>query len=215
MDLSNWDWIGRVALAAALSGLVGFERSAHHKAAGLRTHMLVGMGAALFALAGTDFASADTSRVAAGVVTGVGFLGAGAIFRHGFSVRGLTTAAGLWVVAAIGVVTGAGEPVPAAATAGLAVIILNGLTMLERFLRERADRKATRVLVSVQSPSDLGDVMNVLVGIDERARESQVRVDDRGAVEVSFLVEPAHLPTLVALGAVMDQITNIDQVSAG
>jgi len=103
----------RLLVAAALSGAIGVERELRERAAGLRTHMLVGVGAALFTLVsayawgdfvfdrsrGTAF---DPTRIAAQIVTGIGFLGAGAILRQGLSVRGLTTAAGLWVAAAIG-----------------------------------------------------------------------------------------------------------------
>ena len=95
--------LGRLVLAAMCSGLIGYERETARKAAGLRTHTLVGVGAAIFAIASmTSFDGPDESRIAAQIVTGVGFLGAGAIFRQGALVTGLTTAAGLWVAAAIG-----------------------------------------------------------------------------------------------------------------
>jgi len=109
----------RLLLILVLAGAVGAERELRDQEAGLRTHMLVGVGAALFVIAGNyawsalDFGNAtgivlDPSRVVAYVVTGVGFLGAGAILKSGASIRGLTTAASLWVVAAIGVTVGAG-----------------------------------------------------------------------------------------------------------
>ena len=110
----------RLLLVLVLAGAVGVERELRDQDAGLRTHMLVGVGAALFVMAGNyawselAFGSEsgivlDPSRVVAYVVTGVGFLGAGAILKGNGSVRGLTTAASLWVVAAVGVVVGAGE----------------------------------------------------------------------------------------------------------
>ena len=110
----------RLGLVAVLAGAIGVERELRDQDAGLRTHMLVGVGAALFVMAGnfawTELAFGndegvvlDPSRVVAYVVTGVGFLGAGAIIKNGGSVRGLTTAASLWVVAAIGVVVASGE----------------------------------------------------------------------------------------------------------
>ena len=118
-ELSWLEILLRVSLAAGLGGAIGIERELREREAGLRTHMLVSVGAALFTLvsafAWTDwqFSNAsgivfDPTRIAAQIVTGIGFLGAGAIIRQGLSVRGLTTAATLWVVAAIGMATGAG-----------------------------------------------------------------------------------------------------------
>ena len=106
--------IARIGAAAGLGGLIGLERELDEKAAGLRTHMLVAVGAALFTMVGAygfeDFSqrTIDPTRIAAQVVTGIGFLGAGIIFRQGFTVRGLTTAASLWLVAAVGMAAGAG-----------------------------------------------------------------------------------------------------------
>lgn len=109
----EWDMALRVVVAGLLGGLVGYDREAANKPAGIRTHMVVAAGAALFvgtgqlaAFAmrgdGTDVTGLDASRVLAGVVTGIGFLGAGTIIRKEGSVRGLTTAAGVWTVAGIG-----------------------------------------------------------------------------------------------------------------
>jgi putative Mg2+ transporter-C (MgtC) family protein len=118
----------RLLLAALLGGIVGYEREHKGKAAGLRTHMLVAMGAALFVLVpergGMDIA--DMSRVIQGVVAGVGFLGAGAIIkRHSEEqVQGLTTAAGIWMTAAIGVACGLGREAIARLATLLAIVIL-------------------------------------------------------------------------------------------
>jgi len=118
-DLSWAEVLLRVVLAGVLGGAVGAEREIREREAGLRTHLLVAVGAALFTLvsayAWSDFhfsqksgVTYDPTRIAAQIVTGIGFLGAGAIIRQGLSVRGLTTAASLWVVAAIGIAAGAG-----------------------------------------------------------------------------------------------------------
>jgi putative Mg2+ transporter-C (MgtC) family protein len=127
-----WEWPIRILLALALTGALGFEREARHKAAGLRTHMLVGMGATLFTLVSLDVPDADPARVAAGVVTGVGFLGAGVIFRQGTTVRGLTTAASLWVAAAIGLAVGTGRLIEATAATAVALLVLAVLRRLDR-----------------------------------------------------------------------------------
>ena len=106
-DVEWWDVLIRLLVAAALTGAIGLERELRDRAAGLRTHMLVGVGSALFTIvsaygwADFQFSTAegvvfDPTRIAAQIVTGIGFLGAGAIIRQGISVRGLTTAAGLW-----------------------------------------------------------------------------------------------------------------------
>jgi putative Mg2+ transporter-C (MgtC) family protein len=134
-DLSWAEVLLRVVLAGVLGGAIGAEREIREREAGLRTHMLVAVGASLFTLvsayAWTDFTFSqrngityDPTRIAAQIVTGSGFLGAGAIIRHGLSVRGLTTAASLWVVAAIGVAAGAGYYSAAVITTVLVLVSL-------------------------------------------------------------------------------------------
>jgi putative Mg2+ transporter-C (MgtC) family protein len=118
----------RLLLAALLGGLLGYERERHGKAAGVRTHMLVAMGAALFVLVPQQagMAVADLSRVMQGIVAGIGFLGAGAIIKHRSEedVQGLTTAAGVWMTAAIGVACGLGRESTAVLSALLALVVL-------------------------------------------------------------------------------------------
>jgi putative Mg2+ transporter-C (MgtC) family protein len=98
----------RLVIAAGCGALVGWNREMYEKAAGLRTHMLLALGACLFTIMGQRM-SDDTTRLLQGMVTGTGFLAAGVIFRQGASVQGLTTAAGLWVMAAVGLTIGLGE----------------------------------------------------------------------------------------------------------
>ena len=118
----------RLLLAALLGGVLGYERESHGKAAGIRTHMLVAMGAALFVLVPElgGMAVADMSRVIQGIVTGVGFLGAGAIIKRHTEedTQGLTTAAGIWMTAAIGVACGLGRETTALLSALLALAVL-------------------------------------------------------------------------------------------
>ena len=109
-DSNLWDMILKLVVSLALGGAVGLERETHGRPAGLRTHILVCVGSTLFALcsytvAGTRF---DPGRISAQIVTGIGFLGAGTIMRQGSVVRGLTTAASIWTVAAIGVAVAIG-----------------------------------------------------------------------------------------------------------
>jgi len=120
----------RLLLAALLGGVLGYERERHGKAAGIRTHMLVAMGSALFVLVPLlgGMRPDDISRVLQGVITGVGFLGAGAIVKHKDrseeDVQGLTTAAGIWMTAAIGVACGMGRESTAVISALLALVVL-------------------------------------------------------------------------------------------
>ena len=104
----EFETIFQLLLAVALGALIGFERELKHRPAGLRTHMLVSLGAAIFAIISISF-DIEPSRVAAGIVAGIGFLGAGSIIAHKGHIRGITSAATLWVVAAIGLSIGVGQ----------------------------------------------------------------------------------------------------------
>ena len=115
LDVGTAQECTRLLVATALAGVIGLERELDAQAAGFRTHVLVGLGAGLFTVVGTGLDGSDPTRIAAQVVTGVGFLGAGAILHSGVTVRGLTTAASLWVAAAAGVACGLGSLVPATA----------------------------------------------------------------------------------------------------
>lgn len=126
----------RVLCAAVLGGVIGWERESKGRAAGLKTHMLVSIGAALFVLApllaGVD--SSDITRVMQGIVQGIGFLGAGAILRgeRGNRVEGLTTAAGIWMTAAIGMAAGMGQEMVAVVVTVMALVVVGVLPKLEK-----------------------------------------------------------------------------------
>ncbi|WP_296531331.1 MgtC/SapB family protein [Rhodoferax sp.] len=126
----------RLLVAASLGGLLGYERKQHGKSAGVRTHMLVAMGAALFVLIPQqlDASPADLSRVLQGLIAGVGFLGAGSIILGNKEVetRGLTTAAGIWVTAAIGVAAGMGRESTAVLSTLIALFVLSAIPWLLR-----------------------------------------------------------------------------------
>ena len=147
--------LGRLALALALSAAIGLERELRQKSAGLRTYTLVGLGAALFSLAGaygfadvptTPGVPRDPSRVAAQVVTGIGFIGGGLIFVRRDSVRGLTTAAGVWLTAAVGLAAAAGQVLFAVATTAAYMLVAFGFPSLaSRLPRPRTARTTARV----------------------------------------------------------------------
>ncbi|MDO8662588.1 MAG: MgtC/SapB family protein [Candidatus Omnitrophota bacterium] len=136
--LTDSQIIVRLVLSVILSGLIGFERQLHKRNAGLRTHILVALGSCLIMLTSIyvfdiykDIAKADPARIAAGVITGIGFLGAGTIIRDREGVRGLTTAASLWVVAGIGLAAGCGFLNASVYATVLALIVLFFLRYFE------------------------------------------------------------------------------------
>ncbi|CAM3966637.1 MgtC/SapB family protein [Cohnella lubricantis] len=139
--IDNWHLMFRLLISVILGGLIGFERERKNHAAGLRTHTLVCMGSCLIMILSiygfTDFigqpnVNRDPARLAAQAITGIGFLGAGTILFTGKSITGLTTAASLWVVMAIGLAVGAGFYFPAAICSVLALLVLWGLHIVER-----------------------------------------------------------------------------------
>lgn len=135
--------IGQLFVSGLLGGALGYFREKDGKAAGLRTHMMVAIGATLFMLVSLQVAlvssGADGARIAAQVVSGIGFIGAGTIWRTGCSVKGLTTATSIWVSAAIGLAVGTGLYLAAAATTTMSLIILEAL----RFGYEEKNNDAT------------------------------------------------------------------------
>jgi putative Mg2+ transporter-C (MgtC) family protein len=129
----------RLLLTLVLSGLIGLERQVHHRDAGLRTHILVALGSCLIMLTSLyvfdiykSQVALDPARIAAGVVTGIGFLGAGTIIRESDGVRGLTTAASLWVAAGLGLAVGVGFIKIAVYTTVLVLIVLHFLRFIEK-----------------------------------------------------------------------------------
>jgi len=157
----------RLAVAAVLGGAIGVERELRDREAGIRTHLLVSLGSALFTIvsaygfhefltSGASVVRADPTRIAAQIVTGIGFLGAGAIIREGLSVRGLTTAATLWVVAAIGMACGAGWYWAALVTALLTILALGPLRIAAYKTMERIKPEENRLIVELREGQPVG-----------------------------------------------------------
>jgi putative Mg2+ transporter-C (MgtC) family protein len=181
--LDGWDAFLRLLFACALGGLIGFERELRDREAGVRTHLLVSLGSALFTIIsaygfhefltnGGSVVRADPSRIAAQIVTGIGFLGAGAIIREGLSIRGLTTAATLWVVAAIGMSCGAGYYWPAAATTGLTLFALWPLRILAYRFIERIKPEEDRITIELEEGHSLAQLLANVQGV------RHIEVDD-------------------------------------
>ncbi len=195
--LTNTEMVARLALSGVLGSMIGFERERLLWAAGLRTHMLVCVGACLFMLVSAyGFADVlgphvtlDPSRVAAQVVSGIGFLGAGTILLRGEVVKGLTTAASLWAAAAIGLAVGGGLYVPAFATTVLVLLILAAVKPLEEFWHDRA-RSLELHLVARRGAISIGTLQEVTGARASRVRQFLVRpgeVEDEEEITVSFV----------------------------
>ncbi len=220
--LPTWEIAARLLLAAALGGVIGFDRERHTWAAGLRTHMLVCLGAAL-AMIVSAFAFSrilqqwphvvlDPSRIAAQVISGIGFLGAGTIlFLHRENViRGLTTAAGLWTVAAIGLAAGGGMYLAAVITTAIAWVILAVLKPLERRFAVR--KKPPRLQIAFSGRASLAAIEQVLAA--RRLPPSVIvtrHVPDDGD-EVTVTFSAGHENT--ALGELADALRGLPGVES-
>ncbi len=221
-DLSLAEMALRLVVAAVLTGAIGLERELRERAAGLRTHMLVGVGSALFtvvsAYAWSDFVFSrqggtvlDPTRIAAQIVTGIGFLGAGAILRQGLSVLGLTTAAGLWVVAAIGMAAGAGYYSAALVATAIVLVGLGPGRWLEGAPLVRRLRRLGRALeVDLRPGGNVGRVLEILEG--RRARIARVELGD--AEDRRQLRFDLDLPIGPASVELVDEISRLDDVLA-
>lgn len=161
--LDNGEIILRLALSAVFGAVIGLERERKNWSAGMRTHMMVCLGATLIMivsafgfsnLAGSPYMSLDPSRIAAQVISGIGFIGAGTIlFMKPGIIRGLTTASGLWTVAAIGLATGQGMYFAAGVATVLALIVLWGLKPLEKKFNRRFQQKVLHIVMN-QGPEE-------------------------------------------------------------
>jgi putative Mg2+ transporter-C (MgtC) family protein len=195
-ELSWAEVLLRVSLAAVLGGAIGAEREIREREAGLRTHMLVSVGAALFTLvsayAWQDFQFStpegivfDPTRIAAQIVSGIGFLGAGAIIRQGLSVRGLTTAATLWVVAAIGMASGAGYYAAAMLTTALVLVSLWPLRIVAARLLLRFRPEEGRLAVELRPGATTVSVVAVVEEAGGKVRSLEFQDEgDRRRVDV-------------------------------
>lgn len=222
----GWDDIViRFLVAVALAGAVGVEREIAGQPAGLRTHITVGLGAALFGLisvhgfdayvAGrnTNNYQIDVTRVASQVVVGIGFLGAGAILKEGASIRGLTTAASLWATAAIGLAVGLGNFFAAVAAAVALLLSLILLRTPRRWVRRRLARSLETVIIHVRHGSNPSEVVSALHEIDGcDVRSLSIRQDEQGlTIEADLKAGPnCDLDTSLGEIAGRDDVTGLD-----
>jgi putative Mg2+ transporter-C (MgtC) family protein len=212
-SLAGWDAFLRLLFACVLGGVIGFERELRDREAGVRTHLLVSLGSALFTIVsaygfhefltnGGSVVRADPTRIAAQIVTGIGFLGAGAIIREGLSVRGLTTAATLWVVAAIGMACGAGYYWPAAAATALTLFALWPLRIWAYRLIERIKPEEDRLTIELREGQSVAELLTHLHHV------RHIEVDDEIDRRIVQIESPDIDEDLVA------RLTDLDYVIA-
>ncbi|HEY5337039.1 MAG TPA: MgtC/SapB family protein [Rhizomicrobium sp.] len=220
--LSHWELAIRLFVAAGLGSLIGAERERLLWAAGLRTHMLVSVGACLLMIVsafgfadilGTPHVILDPSRVAAQVVSGIGFLGAGSILLRGDVVRGLTTAASLWTVAAIGLAVGGGLYVEAVAATVIILVILAGIKPLEEWFQNRGQTheihvKAARGKLSI-------DIINDALGYRARRITRYVSTPSDDATFDDIAIRLARLPPkeVAEIAEQLKALTDVSEVT--
>ncbi len=197
--LQLWDNMVPMLVAAVAGGLVGLEREATNRPAGLRTHVLVCVGSALIMkvslgmydlVLSTGYGVADPGRIAAQVVSGIGFLGAGTIMREGANIRGLTTAASLWVVSGMGLAVGAGFYLQTAVAVVLVLLTLKTLSEVERRFISRGGFHSLVVHVT-DTPGKLGAVASVCGRWGCTIKNVAMRTGPLpGTIEISFSLKP-------------------------
>jgi putative Mg2+ transporter-C (MgtC) family protein len=210
----EWEMAMRLLLSCILGGFIGYERESHHKAAGLRTHILVSIGSCLIMVLSIKiyhsvegFTNADPARLAAQVVSGIGFLGAGSIIKDGPTVRGLTTAASLWVVAGVGLAVGSGYYMGAFMTTGLVFLTL---AILSRFENKDYHSLVDVVINTIDRPGQIGEIGLLLGKHNIKIRD--IKMD--GTMDQLTITFRIGLPTGVDMNEITISLLNIDGVSA-
>jgi len=208
-------------LAAALGGAIGMERELRERQAGLRTHLVVCLGSALFTLvsaygfreflvSGGSLVRTDPTRIAAQIVSGIGFLGAGAIIRQGLSVRGLTTAATLWLVAAIGMATGAGYYSAALFTTVGALLTLGPLRIAAYKIVHRYRPDVDRLLVEIPAGGSPGPVIEAIERSGGHVRSLEIAQEgDRRSIAVDVELAGLEAPAVVAAVGEIDGVLEV------
>ena len=214
--VSGWGIAARLALAVILGAAIGAERELRDKAAGVTTHALLSLGAALFALVSVDAfgGGTDPARVAAQIVTGVGFLGAGAIIRSGTSVRGLTTAASLWATASVGLAVGAAQYVIGVVGTAIIVLSLGPLRRLVRSLAPRNDRDL-RVRVELTRLETLGDLSEQVRAAGADIAGLQSRRAAAGHYEIELQLRTPDRVDRHALTATLGALPEVTLIASG
>jgi putative Mg2+ transporter-C (MgtC) family protein len=213
----------RIIVAAALGLAVGFEREIHGHPAGLRTHMLVAAGSGLFTVLSAygfegvrgvaNLAPVDPTRIAAQIVSGIGFLGAGAILKDGVVIRGLTTAASLWATSAVGMAAGAGEYIIAVVATATVLVSLWPINALAERLHGTAI-PAVQLRLSLNNLERLGDVTGILVG--QRLEVGQISTQKLGKNTYrADITIRGRTPSVISNAiAAVDDVAGVDIISS-
>jgi putative Mg2+ transporter-C (MgtC) family protein len=202
----------RLLVAATLGALVGLEREIHEHPAGMRTHLLVSLGSAGFtvlSIVAFPAPGADPARIAAQIVSGVGFLGAGAILKEGATIRGLTTAASLWAVAAVGMAAGAGAWVLAVTLTAIAIISLWPLRLVTERVIGR-DRHRVRLRLWAADPAVLGRLVSVVEQEHGSIAHLTTKGTGGGRLELELEVSTNDVERGAALTAAVASIEGVE-----
>jgi putative Mg2+ transporter-C (MgtC) family protein len=211
----------RLAVAAGLGGAIGLERELRERQAGLRTHVVVCVGSALFTIVsaygfrdflvnGGSVVRADPTRIAAQIVSGIGFLGAGAIIRQGLSIKGLTTAASLWLVAAIGMSAGAGYYDAALIATLGALLILGPLRIAAYRVVHRYRPDVDRLLVDIPAGGSPGAVLEAIERRGGRVTSLEIAQEgDRRSIAVDVELRGTDAPGVVAAVGEVDGVLEV------
>ncbi len=219
--LTHAQMAARIAVGGLLGALIGYERHRHGRQAGLRTHLLVALASALFMVVSSQFAyyqgfqpggliEVDASRVAASVVSAVGFLGAGAILRTGATVQGVTTAAGLWLVTAIGLSAGAGMYVEAGIGTSLGLVAL----ALLRRLESKGQRLHCKLSLNTADPQQIAELLRTLEQSGAAIAQLELRRNVRKEVRtvIEFELRRPERFELEALLRELQQLAGVQRV---
>lgn len=218
-EIANWELIVRLFLSAVLGGLIGMEREVNNRPAGLRTHVLVSLGSCLIMLISMYgfVGGGDPARLAAQVVSGIGFLGAGTILRNGNNIKGLTTAASLWVSGGIGLAIGNGYYVGGLSTAIIVLFTLISLGLLEKRIFKN---KHKLLMVSVQErPGLIADITSVLGQYSITIKDIKIyhsedsEEDDNEIAEIHFIVKTPRNINSKELFDRLSKVKNVEGIS--
>lgn len=202
----NFQIFIRLLLAFVAGGLIGYQREKAEKPAGLRTHILVCIGSALITLVsiyGFGKMGADPSRIVAQIVSGIGFLGAGTIFRFGPSVKGLTTAASLWAICGVGIAIGVGLYFAALLSVLFIMAVLALLELFEQRLRTKGAH-LIRVLI-LDTPGAIGRIGEKLGGMEVNIKNIKMLRERENLMRCYLWLDlPAHLSLTMVLGALQE-----------
>lgn len=211
--ISDWEVAARLIVSAVFAGIIGYERQSRHKAAGLRTHILVSAGSCLIMVLSINIYSsvqgltnADPARLAAQVVSGIGFLGAGSILKEGPTIKGLTTAASLWVVSGVGLAAGAGYYLGALMTTLLVFLTLTILSRMEH--KDHGGHLIHMIVTTIDMPGQMGQISSVIGRQGASIREIKIDEHDDLAV-ITFCV---ILPCNTDIGELTTHILDIEGV---